>query len=457
RDASYLFAPGKRVGYFPSVSAGWRITEEPFMQKWLGQESVLSDLKLRGSYGVLGDDRRPGSTDPLVTPFAYLEGYRYNAGTSILNAVPGQPGVPVTASADRGIAISNISWLRSKITDIGLDFGMFNKKLTGTLDYFYRKRTGLLARKYDILVPSEIGYALPEENLNSDAQFGMEGSLNYNGTVGKFTYNIGGNASYSRSKFLSSYKPVFFNSWDQYRNSQENRLSKINWGYIVTGQFQSQEEINNYTVNIDGQGNRTLLPGDLIYQDQNGDGKINGFDERPIGYGVGTQPNINFGFTIGIGYKLFDFHADFSGGAGFTWYQNWETKWAFQNDGNLNTIFLDRWHRADVFDLNSAWIPGKYPANRFNEGGHNNYNNSNSFWAHNVKYLRMRTLELGYTLPEPIAKRVRIQRARFYINAYNLFSIDNLKEFAVDPEVTDENGLQFPQNKFINLGINLSL
>jgi hypothetical protein len=147
---------------------------------------------------------------------------------------------------------------------------------------------------------------------------------------------------------------------------------------------------------------------------------------------------------------------DFSGGSGYTWYQNWETKWAFQNDGNLNTIFLDRWHRVDPFDLNSAWVPGKYPANRYNEGGHRNYNNSSDFWAHNITYLRARTIELGYNIPKSILDKVRIQKARFYVNGFNLFSLDNMKQYALDPEVNDENGLQFPQNKFLNVGVNLS-
>jgi len=450
RDASYLFPPEHRVGYFPGVSAGWRISQEDFFKNLLGSDRILSDLKFRASYGISGDDRLPNSDDPIIAPFSFLGGYNYNEGIAILD------GQTVLGSRDRGIPITNISWLKSKTFDVGMDFSLFNGKLTGTFDYFNRKRTGLLGARYDILIPSELGYSLPLENVNSDSQYGEEMSLAYNGKAGEWNYTLGGNVSYSRSKNLESYNPVFFNSWDQYRNSQENRFSKTNWGYEVVGQFASMEEINNYPVNIDGRGNSTMLPGDLIYKDINNDGKIDGYDERPIGYGVGTQPNINFGLNIGIVYKAFDFHADFSGGAGYTWYQNYETKWAFQNDGNLNTIFADRWHRADIYDVNSEWIPGKYPANRFNEGGHRNYDNSSSFWAHNVKYLRARTIELGYSLPASLINRVKIQRARIYVNGYNLFSIDNLNSFGVDPEITEENGLQYPQNKVINFGVNLT-
>jgi len=446
RDASYLFSPENRVGYFPTVSAGWRITEENFMQKMLNGSMILTELKIRASYGELGDD---GSALNLPA-YSYIEGYSYNQGVAILG------GVPVVGSRDRGVPITNISWLTSSIADVGVDFTLLNGKISGSADYFYRKRSGLRGRRQDILVPNEIGYALPDENLNSDAQYGFEGGITYNGQFGKLRYTVGGNASYSRSKFLSSYNPVFFNSWDQYRFSQEDRFTKTNWGRQVIGQFQTQEEINNYPVNIDNQGNRTLLPGDLIYKDVNNDGKINEYDDRPIGYGVGTQPNINFGFNIALAYQGIDFHIDFSGASGYTWYQNFETKWAFQNDGNLNTIFLDRWHRSDPFDVNSPWIAGKFPANRFNQGGHSNYNNSNDFFAHNVTYVRARTIELGYSLPASLLNRVRIQKVRVYINAFNLFSIDNLNKYSVDPEVVDENGLQFPQNKFVNVGVNLS-
>jgi TonB-linked SusC/RagA family outer membrane protein len=464
RDASYLFPPNQRVGYFPGFSAGWRITQEPFLKKFLEKGNILTDFKIRASYGILGDDTNPYDplTPPIVPPYAYLSGYNYNQGIAILD------GNAVTVSRDKGIPITNLTWIKSRITDIGADFVLLNGKLSGSFDYFYRKRTGLPQSRNDVVVPIEIGYTLPQENLRSDAQYGEEFSLGYNGRINGVTFNVGGNISFTRSKYLSSNNPTFSNSWEQYHNLSvdnsnpnhqynENRFSNYSLGYTVLGQFSSQEQISNYPVNIDGQGNRTLLPGDLIYKDFNGDNKIDGFDERPIGYGLGAQPTINFGFTIGAVYKNFDFHADFSGAAGYTWNQNWEMRWPFQNGGNLNTIFLDRWHREDPFDQNSKWIPGKYPALRNNPGtAHSNYTSNSTFWLHNVKQFRARTLELGYVLPQTLTQRIKIQRARFYINAYNLFSIDNLKEYSIDPEIIDDNGLQFPQSKVLNIGMNLS-
>ncbi len=452
RDASYLFAPDQRVGYFPGGSVGWRITQEPFMKSLLGNSNILSDLKFRASYGVLGDYRNPyDSNSTVVPPFAFLPGYNYNSGSAVLG------GNVIVGASDKGTLIRTLSWTKSKIFDVGADFAFLNNRLTGTVDYFYRKRTGLPAARIDRLVPSELGYGLPAENLESDAQYGEELALSYNGNIGKLRFNVGGNIAYTRSKTVDRYNPTYFNSWDKYRNSQENRFRNIDWGQQVIGQFESQEQINNYPVNIDGKGNSSLIPGDLIYKDQNGDGKIDGYDERPIGFGYGQQPNINFGFTLGASYKNIDFRADFSGASGYTWFQNWETRWAFQNDGNLNSIFEDRWHRANPFDVNSAWIPGKYPANRYNPGtSHSNYDRNSTYWLHNITYLRARTIEIGYSLPASILTKVHIRRARVYVNGYNMFSFDNMKQYSLDPETIDDNGLQFPQSRVLSFGVNLS-
>ncbi|RYE27284.1 MAG: TonB-dependent receptor [Sphingobacteriaceae bacterium] len=458
RDASSIFAPDRRVGYFPSGSVGWRITEEPFMKSLLGNSTVLSDLKFRASYGLMGDDRNPNdSNQPIVGLGAYLPGYNYNAGTNILS------GNAVVGSQDRGAIQTNISWLKIKNFDVGTDYSLFGGKVTGAIDYFMRKRSGLLASRYDVLVPSELGYALPQENLNSDATYGGEFSIAYNNKVNDFNYSIGGNIGLARTKNDYIYKEIFNNSLDRYFNGRTDRYTQRYMGYEVLGQFQSQEEINNYPVNIDRQGNKTLLPGDLIIKDNNGDGYINDLDRRAIGYGNGSLPMVNFGFQLGLNYKGFNLNADFSGATGYTWLQNWETRSAFQNTGAFNTILEDRWHRADIYDVNSAWIPGKNPPIRYNRVDLSSFNNgstgtgNNTFFTHNVTYFRIRTLELGYALPKSFLTKVNIKGARVYVNSYNLFSIDNLKKYGVDPETNDDNGLQYAQTKNFNIGIKLAL
>jgi TonB-linked SusC/RagA family outer membrane protein len=446
RDASWKFAPEKRWGFFPSVSAGWRISEEPFYRSWTGVSNVLSDLKLRASYGELGDDNLG------LDPFAYRAGYNYGTSTVILD------GEVIKGGRDRGVPVRNISWFASKMTDIGIDFGLFNGKLSGTLDYFYRKRSGLLGVKTDILLPSELGYGLPIENVNSDAQLGGEASIAYNGNVGDVRFTVGGNISYSRGRILESYKPElnWGNSWDKYRGSREHRWTGTIWGYQAIGQFKSKEEIANYPVNIDGEGNKSLLPGDIIYKDVNGDKKIDYLDERPIGFARDRNPILNYGIHLTMNWRNFDLRADFSGGSMYSYIQNWEMRVPFQNTGNLLREFYEnRWHRADPYDPNSEWIAGKYPALRFNAGGHSNYRHSD-FWLTNVRYLRLRTFEVGYTLPADLISKVKLKRARVYVNTFNLFSLDNLKHLGIEPEIMDENGLQYPQNKLINVGVNLS-
>ncbi|MGQ1891597.1 SusC/RagA family TonB-linked outer membrane protein [Thermophagus sp. OGC60D27] len=442
-DGSWKFSEDDRWGFFPSASLGWRITEESFMDNLLGSSSF--DLKLRASYGELGDD------DVGIGAFDYWSGYNY--GTSVVTL----DGEQITGARYKGEPITSISWYTSKITDIGADFAFMGGKINGTLDYFYRKREGLRGRKYDVLVPNELGYSLPDENVNSDATMGAEAMLIYHGNAGELDYSIGGNISYARNKFLESYKPRFGNSWDYFRNSSEDRWTGTYWGYEVIGQFESIEQINNYEVNNDGVGNRDMLPGDLIYKDVNRDGVINEMDMRPIGYPRDRNPILNFGFNLTAEYKGFDFRADFSGGAMFSYNQGWEMRWPYQNTGNLLAQFYDdRYHRSDPFDLNSEWIPGNYPPLRFNAGWHNNYNKNSTFWLTNVHYLRCRTLEIGYSIPKLLLEKFGLEKARFFLNTYNLFSLDNVSNLGVEPEIMDENGLQYPQNKLVNLGVNLS-
>lgn len=448
RDASYILSPDHKWGTFPSASGGWRITQEPFFQNLVSPD-ILNELKLRGSYGLTGDDRHLP-----IDEFSYLEAYDYNNGSpAILD------GVPVITSHYRGVPVTNISWIKSHMLDIGFDFGMFHNKLSGTFDYFKRERSDIPAQKYDVLLPSELGYSLPDENLsvNRDKVEGIEGSLAYHGQAGKVSFTIGANLSYARTYTVSTYKPRFFNSLDQYYRSQEGRPQNLYWAYIMIGQFKSQDEINNYPVNIDGQGNKTLLPGDFIYKDINGDGVINGDDTRPLGWGVGRDPIVNGGLNLTANWKQFDFRMDFSVGGGYSFVRNWEMRWPYQNGGALQELFYkDHWHHEDIYDVNSPWVAGEYPAIRFNESGHSNYNKTSSFWLTNVKYIRCRTLELGYILPEALLNKLKISKARFYVNANNLFSIDNMHDYGIDAEIIDDNGLTYPQSKFINVGINLS-
>ncbi len=444
-DASWKFPPNHRWGFFPAASAGWRISTEPFFKDIVGEESALTNLKFRVSYGKLGDDNIP------IGNYAYYTGYTYGVGKYIFN------GETINTSKNKGVPVTNITWFTATTFDIGADFGLWDGKISGSIDYFHRKRKGLLGNRYEAVIPALLGYDLPQLNQNSDSRVGGEVSLSYSGGKrNSFTYNVRANLGYARQKFLHSYNPTFGNSWDRYRNSSEERWEGIFWGYEVLGQFQSQEQINNYAVNVDGHGNSTLLPGDLIYKDINNDGVINEYDMRPIGgAGGGFNPMWYGGLQLSFGWKGFDLTANFSFAERYWVNRNYESRWPFQNNGNLLKPYLDRWHLKDYRDPNSGWIPGKYPALRYNDQGHSNYNKDSEFWLVNVKYFRARTIELGYTLPEEITSKVKLNKVRFYVNAYNLFSIDNMPSF-MDPAVSSSNSLQYPQSKYVNVGLNLT-
>jgi TonB-linked SusC/RagA family outer membrane protein len=446
-DGSYLYAPDQRWGFFPGISAGWRISQEPFFEN----VTFVNDLKLRVSYGETGSESG-------INAFDYLPGYNYFAGSSIFNSSY------VIGLRPRGLPITELTWVMNRTKNIGLDFSMFNNHITGQIDVFERKRTGLPAGKYDVLLPTEVGYVLPNENLNADANRGIEGIITYNHFEGPVTYSIGVNATYARIRNLYSYKPRFGNSWDEYRNSNEDRWFGVtstvandnSFGYHVVGRFQSQEEIDKHPVNIDGQGNRTMLPGDFIYEDTNLDGLINGLDQRPIGFPRGQNPFLSFGSVMNASYKGFSLAIVWAGATMQSFNRDVELKFPFQNSGNSPHYMLsDRWRREDPYDPQSKWIGGTYPAIRRDNTTHINYQ-LNDFWLTNISYLRLRNLEVGYDLPKPMLKKFGSSRVRFYVNFTNLFTIDNVSDLEIDPEITSSGGLVYPQQKLITFGFNAS-
>lgn len=438
-DGSYLYAPSQRWGFFPGASIGWRISEENFFAPL---KSVVDDLKIRASIGQTG-------TESGVSLFGYLSGYNWNQGSAVLD------GEYVTGLNQRGLPVTNLSWTKNTTKNIGFDLTMFGNRLTISADALRKDITGVPAARYDVLLPSEVGYSLPNENLNKQAYVGTEAMATWTDHIGDFNYRVSGNITFSRYRNIESYKPRFSNSWDEYRNSSEDRWGGIYWGYQVIGQFQSEEEIKNYPVNLDGQGNTTLLPGDLIYKDVNNDGVINGMDERPIGFPEGWAPILSFGGNIGLEWKGIDLNIDFSGGAMQGWRQNYELTNAYHNGGNSPAYLLeDRWHRLDLYDPESEWVPGRYPAIRNGEFAYNNKNSD--FWLHNVHYLRISNLEIGYSLPTWMLKPIHAQKVRIYGSVSNLCSFDNVHQYGIDPEITAAAAVVYPQQRTFLVGFNVT-
>lgn len=451
-DGSWKFPPNDRWGFFPGVTGGWVASEESF---WKNSKlgNVVNYLKVRGSYGLVGDDNTPG-----YNPFDYMSGYNYkryrNANGDWVNVASSViDGRYVVGTQPRGLPVRTLSWLRAYMANVGFDAAFLNSRLTTTFELFQRKRTGLPAARYDVLLPNEVGFALPNENLNSDMHRGYEAVVRWSDRAGELTYSLAGNVTYSRFYDWDRYKPRFSNSWDVYRSSIVQRFGYLNWGLESDGQFQSWEEIADWPIDNDRQGNRTLRPGDVKYKDQNGDGVINGLDERPIGYRQNSTPALNFGLNFSLAYKGFDLALDFSGGGMFTFYKEWEMRNPFHDGGNNPQYYFDdAWKLSDIWDANSELIPGKYPMMLIGNSAHSNYWNSD-FWKQSIRYIKLRNLDFGYSLPKRILEPLSITGVRVYFSGQNLYTLTNL--IGIDPEMDATNGLGYPTYRILNFGLNV--
>lgn len=456
-DGSWKFRRGNRWAFLPSVSIGWRPSEEHFWKE--GSISHwFNSLKIRASFGQLGYDNLSWyDTDEngnrilrTLAPFDYLSGYDYGVGGAVLD------GKYQTGVQSKGIPTTTISWITVNMYDAGIDFGFLANRLSGSLDYFYNLRKGLVDRRYDQLIPSEVGFTLPPENLASEVYTGFDGNIAWADRVRDFRYSVGVNFTYSRHLTYHQYNPQFKNSWDEYVNSGWERYSNITWGYKSDGQFCSWEEIGNYPVDIDGKNNSTLRPGDIRYKDLNGDGLINDMDKRPIGYAEGMLPNLNFGLSLSLEWNGIDMSCDFTGGAFGTYHVDYEMSKPFWDGGNTAAFVLEnQWRLSDIADPQSPLIPGEFPTALVGNSNHSNYWVSD-FWYKNITYIKLRNFELGYTLPQRWMSKAGINKLRLYLFGQNLFSIDNMGAYDIDPEIANSTGIVYPTTRVIGTGINLS-
>lgn len=456
-DGSWKFSQGHRWVFLPSVSLGWRLSEENFWKSG-SVSSWFNSFKIRASFGQVGydelswydTDENGNAVLHTLGPFDYLPGYTYGVGGAVLD------GEYVTGVENSGIPTTSVSWIRVNKLDVGLDFGFLNNRLGGSVDWFYNLRDGLVDRRYDQLVPSEVGFPLPPENLASDVYTGFDGEIAWNDRVADLSYSVGMNFTYSRHLDHHQYNPQFENSWDEYLNSRWERYTDITWGYLSDGQFRTWEEIRTCPIDIDGKANSTLRPGDIRYKDLNGDGIINDMDKRPIGYAEGKLPNLNFGLNIAMEWKGIDLSCDFTGGAFGTYHVDFEICKPFWDGGNTAAFILDnQWHLADITDNGSELIPGAFPTAIAGNANHSNYWASD-FWYKNITYIKLRNIELGYSFPVKWMEKAKIRKFRLYVFGQNLFSIDNTGLYEIDPEIANSASLVYPTVRIIGGGINLT-
>lgn len=448
-DGSSKFAKGHQWGFFPGGSLGWRISEEDFIKN-TSAGNVINNLKLRASVGMMGDDS--------ASSYQFVTGYDYPYKGNAQKLPDGSlfDGQWVSALGFRAAPNPNITWFTVLTSDIGLDFSLWNGKLSGTFDMFQRDRDGLLATRI-LSVPGTFGSTMPQENLNGDRTRGIEIMLGHRNTVGEFSYNITANASFTRTMWRHYEEAAANSSYRNWRDSRSNRYNDILWGYGYLGQYQSYDEIVNYPV-FTGNG---VLPGDYIYEDWNGDGTIDDMDVHPIGitsdsgYGgssYNNNPLIHFGLTFDCQYKGFDLSLLFQGAAISYVGPSEQMDQPFRDNGNALGIFLDRWHpvdpQANPYDPATEWTSGYYAytgtvAKRNSE-----------FSMQNASYMRLKSVELGYTVPHKIMRHIGAQSLRVYFNAYNPLTFTGLK--GADPEhPTDNYGYIYPLSQIYTFGFNI--
>jgi len=472
RDGSSKFFKGNQYGVFPSGSVAWRAKEESFLK----DVNFLSDLKLRASYGEVGNQAG-------IRPFQYLA--RYSSGgpaTSPINV-----GYPFGGAYQDGLAYVNLdnqrlTWETSRQTDIGVDAAFLNGDLSLTVDYYRKDSKDFLLQ---IPTASQSGVTNSAQNAGSIRNQGFEFALNYKHTENDFTYGVGLNVTTVKNKLLSITQNTSFignlvnlttpaNGWLQFSRTGIGQAVGEFYGYKSVGIFQTQAEIDALNAkaprgNYQGNSSQKTQPGDRKFRDVTGDGQITADDRTSLGSPI---PKFYGGVNLDLAYKGFDFNAFFYGSYGNKIF-NYQAR-------NLESFqapsFVGIQNVSEVYYKNS-WSPTN-PSNRYARVNYNDdvsaNNVASSIYVEDGSYLRLRNVTLGYTLPSNVAKKLTMSRVRMYLAAQNLFTIT--KYSGLDPEIgqptgTDPNNNNassnnatasgvdvgtYPSSRFFTLGLNVT-
>ena len=435
-DASSRFAEGHRWGYFPSFSGAWRISEEAFMES--AKDSWLSGLKIRASWGQLGNqDALSGSNNDYYPALnTYNLDSKYAFGGSLNSGY-----------YQRKYRLETISWEKASTWGVGVDFTLFNK-LNGSLDYYNRKTTGIIM---DVTVPKEFALDAYKDNVGSMRNSGIEINLSYNTKIGQVDFGIAGNFSYNKNEILDlggGDPNKYLDATNGY--SQRNKAGEAMNSYYIyraDGFFNSQEEADAYTAKYGNPFGKTFKAGDLRYVDTNKDGKLTADDREYCG---SSDPKIIYGFNINAGWKGIDLSLMFNGAAGVKrLFDGYEVYGNFSGDAaHPATIWRDAWtpdnHDASMprifYDTNSASSSRSVQSD---------------FWLQDTSYLRLKNLQLGYTLPKGWLNSVGVENIRIYYSVENLLTFDKMK-INIDPESTSQRLSSYPLLRTHAFGVNVT-
>ena len=430
RDGSSIFPEGKQWGSFPSVSAGWRINKE----KWFSERvKFFDELKLRASYGSLGNDNVKG--------FQFYDNYVLINNGFVAQA-PGvtstiQPGVGLTKLAN-----PDITWEVAKKLDIGIN-ATFLQNFTLEAIYFKQKRSGILATR-NASLPGSSGIVnpyndkspnyiplVPSENIGKVNSEGFEGTLGYNHRGSEFNWGVSGNVTYAKSKI------IFIDEASGALGYQRETGGPLN-SYLLynsIGMFRTQADLDSYP-HVPG-----AKVGDLKFQDFNGDGVLNADDMTRQKYG--NIPQVTYGFNFNASYKNFDLSVLFAG-------QTQVSQYVLPESGSIGN-FYSSWadNRFSASNPNGSYpIVTERASNATSGGGYRN-----TFWLNNASFLRLKNVELAYNLKGEFLSKIKISGVRLFASGFNLFTITKVKDY--DPEGNSESGQFYPQQRIINLGANV--
>jgi TonB-linked SusC/RagA family outer membrane protein len=454
RDGSSKFGTDYRYGNFPSFSLGWNVSNEKFMQG----VPYLTNLKLRGSWGQIGNDRIP--LYQYQTTISLIAENNYTFVDPTTNKEARYSGASITTPANK-----DIKWETVESSNFALDFGAFDNKLTGTLEYYVKKTKDMLVREP---VPSYTGYSSsPYTNVGDVENKGLELSLNYRKSVGEFTYDLGFNITTVKNEVLNLGKGTItsggFRDGSICLTQVGGEIGAF-YGRVTDGIFQNQDEINNY-MGKDASGADVVIqpkakPGYFRYKDIGSydavlkkqvmipDGKIDDYDRTIIGSPV---PDYTYGINLSCAYKGLDLSLFFQGSKGNEIFN--ATKYYTMNSStaatNKSKDILNSWHgegtsnSIPIIDLN----------------GKENYKYS-TFYIEDGSYLRLKNIQLGYSLPQSILKLLKIGNLRAYVGGQNLLTITGYS--GLDPEIGGTalvNGIdfgQYPQSRTITFGVSVT-
>ena len=429
-DGSFNFPSDKRWGFFPAFSAGWIISNEDFMDG----VDFIDNLKLRGSWGQVGNDR--------VDQYQFLSAFEFNGGYVVGGNY--QSGI-----FDSSPANPNITWETATTTNLGFEFRLAKGKFYGEFDYF-TKRTEDILLPNEASTPDTFGSSLPDENFGIVDNAGFEFLIGHKNNIGDdFSYKLSFNGTASKSKVIEIREPEGVND---YFKKTGRPLYQV-FGYVAEGLFQSQSEIDGWA-DQDGNSNASLQPGDIKYKDLNDDGAINGDDRTHIGKSV--IPEFVYGFSAGASYKGFDLNIFFQGASNF---QRKIVPMPFELDSNSEHVLVDSWTPTNT--------GAAYP--RLSIGANsNNHNQESSFWLKDASYLRLKNVEFAYSIPQNAIDKlgVGITGLRVFVSGSNLLTFSKIKNR--DPEGAEQRtrsadgslgrgirGSFYPQTKSFLFGINV--